>query len=87
MQLFFMVKIMNKVNLVNKTSSKINYPHIEKITSSTVSTDQAAFYLNRNGQTLRNWACYDNGPIKPRRINGRLAWPIDQIKVVLGVAI
>lgn len=78
---------MSKVNLVNETSSKANYPHIETITSSTVSTDQAAFYLNRHGQTLRNWACYDNGPIRPRRINGRLAWPVDQIKKVLGVAV
>jgi hypothetical protein len=30
--------------------------------------------LNRAPQTLRKWACLENGPIRPIRINGRLAW-------------
>lgn len=49
----------------------------------TVSTNEAAKYLNRKPQTLRAWACYDNGPVRPVRINGRLAWPADQIASLL----
>lgn len=39
-----------------------------------LSTAQAARLLVRQPQTLRKWACYQNGPIQPIRINGRLAW-------------
>jgi hypothetical protein len=38
-----------------------------------LATDAAAFYLNRKAQTLRVWACYESGPIRPVRVNGRLA--------------
>jgi len=48
-------------------------------------TADAAAHLNRRSQTLRNWACKGCGPIKPIRINGRLAWPTVEIKRLLGV--
>lgn len=48
-----------------------------------VPTDVAAFYLNRKPQTLRVWACLQNGAINPARINGRLAWPVAKIMEVL----
>lgn len=51
-----------------------------------VDTAAAAHYLNRRPQTLRGWACLENGPIRPIRINGRLAWPVGELKRVLGVA-
>lgn len=44
-----------------------------------VTTAEAAKALNRAPQTLRKWACLENGPIRPIRINGRLAWPLDEI--------
>jgi len=37
-------------------------------------TNEAAQAINRQPQTLRKWACLENGPIRPIRINGRLAW-------------
>lgn len=37
-------------------------------------TNEAAHAVNRRPQTLRKWACLENGPIRPVRINGRLAW-------------
>ena len=40
----------------------------------TLVTNDAAKVLNRSPQTLRKWACLENGPIRPIRINGRLAW-------------
>lgn len=48
-------------------------------------TEEAAFYLNRRPQTLRAWACLENGPIRPRRIGGLLAWNTAEIKALAGV--
>jgi hypothetical protein len=50
-----------------------------------VDTAAAAHYLNRRPQTLRGWACLENGPIRPIRVHGRLAWPTAELKRVLGV--
>lgn len=58
---------------------------IEQVTLTVVPTEQAAFYLNRRPQTLRIWAMRENGLIKPLRINGKLAWPVKEIKKVLGI--
>ncbi|KWF23429.1 helix-turn-helix domain-containing protein [Burkholderia cenocepacia] len=46
-------------------------------------TDEAAAALNRRPQTLRKWACLENGPIRPVRINGRLAWRVSDIQALL----
>lgn len=51
-----------------------------------LSTSEAAHHLNRKPQTLRGWACSEDGPLRPLRINGRLAWPVAEIKRVLGAA-
>lgn len=56
---------------------------LELVTRPTVPTDAAAYYLNRQPQTLRAWACLENGPIRPVRINGRLAWAVVGIKALL----
>lgn len=48
-------------------------------------TPEAASHLNRQPQTLRGWACNDKGPLRPLRINGRLAWPVAELRRVLGV--
>lgn len=42
-------------------------------------TETAAKELNRKPQTLRKWACLESGPIRPIRINGRLAWRVTDI--------
>ena len=39
-------------------------------------TSEAAPAINRACQTLRKWACLENGPIRPIRIHGRLAWRV-----------
>lgn len=62
------------------------FPPLAHETRPTVPTEQAAHYLNRRPQTLRGWACLENGALRPVRINGRLAWPVAEIKRVLGVA-
>lgn len=53
---------------------------------SVLTTTEAAAHLNRACQTLRIWACRENGPIRPIRVNGRLAWPVADIRRVLGLA-
>ena len=60
-----------------------SYPPLEQVTRPTVPTEQAAYYMSRKSQTLRVWACLENGPIRPIRINGRLAWPVAKIKALL----
>ncbi len=62
------------------------YPLLELVNRPTVPTEQAAHYLNRRPQTLRGWACTEDGPLRPMRINGRLAWPVSELRRVLGVA-
>jgi hypothetical protein len=59
---------------------------LERETRSNLPTTEAAFHLNRAQQTLRLWAMRENGPIRPLRINGRLAWPVARIKELAGVA-
>lgn len=48
-----------------------------------VSTAEAARALNRKSQTLRRWACYGSGPIRPLRIHGRLGWRVADIRRLL----
>ena len=62
------------------------FPPLESVTRPAVDTAAAAYYLTRRPQTLRGWACYEDGPLGPIRINGRLAWSIPAIKQLLGVA-
>ena len=61
------------------------FPPLELVNRPTVDTAAAAHYLNRRPQTLRGWACLENGPIRPIRINGRLAWKVSELLRVLGV--
>jgi len=48
-----------------------------------VDTSTAARLLSRTPQTLRKWACYEDGPLRPVRINGRLAWAVADIRRLL----
>ena len=58
----------------------------EQIHKPNVDTAHAAYLLSRRPQTLRAWACREDGPLRPLRINGRLAWPVSELRRVLGVA-
>ena len=62
------------------------YLPLEQVTKPNLTTAETAYYLNRRPQTLRGWACLENGPLRPMRINGRLAWAVSELKRVLGVA-
>ena len=48
-----------------------------------LTTNEAAAVIKRKPQTLRKWACLDNGPIRPVRINGRLAWRVTDLQKLI----
>lgn len=60
-----------------------NFTPLELETRTAIPTDAAAHHLSRKPQTLRSWACLENGALKPIRINGRLAWPVAAIRALL----
>ena len=61
------------------------FPPLHEESRPAIETAAAAHYLNRRPQTLRGWACHEDGPLSPIRINTRLAWPVADIKRLLGV--
>lgn len=66
---------------------KKSYGELTPLASETrtaLPTDEAAIHLNRKQQTLRIWACRENGPLRPIRINGRLAWPVTELRRLTG---
>jgi hypothetical protein len=63
------------------------FPPLADETRPAVDTVAAAYYLNRRPQTLRGWAHKNNGPIKPLNIGGRLAWPVADLKRLLGLEV
>ncbi|MCZ2103090.1 MAG: hypothetical protein OZ923_03195 [Comamonadaceae bacterium] len=67
------------------TIESTQFPPLEHVTRPLIPTGQAAHYLLRQCQTLRGWACFENGPIRPVRIGNRLGWPVDEIRRLLGV--
>jgi hypothetical protein len=66
-----------------KIASVNEFNSLENERRSHVETACAAFHLNRKPQTLRAWACLENGPIRPHRLNGRLIWAVADIKLLL----
>jgi hypothetical protein len=60
---------------------------LERETRSALPTWEAARHLNRAEQTLRLWACTERAPIRPLRVNGRLAWPVASIRALLAVGV
>jgi hypothetical protein len=62
-----------------------NFPELAAVAKGrdTLSTNDAAPAINRAPQTLRKWACLENGPIRPIRIHGRLAWRVSDLQALL----
>jgi hypothetical protein len=60
-----------------------DFPPLDQENRTHVETSCAAFHLTRKAQTLRAWACFENGPLRPFRIMGRLAWSVADIRSLL----
>lgn len=54
-------------------------------TRAALCTAEAAAHLGLRPQTLRGWACSERGAIRPIRMNGRLRWPVSELRRVLGL--
>lgn len=69
-------------------SEQQKFPRLELVNRPTVPTEQAAYYLLRQPQTLRAWACTETFPdgLRPVRVAGRLGWPVAGIRLALGVS-
>ncbi len=59
---------------------------LELETRPTVNTAAAAHYLHLAQQTMRIYACKENGPIRPIRVGAHLHWKTADIRKLLGVA-
>ena len=62
------------------------FPPLELETRPTVSTAAAAFYLRKATQTMRIYACKENGPLRPIRVGAHLHWKTEDIRRLLGIA-
>ncbi len=62
-----------------------NFPALAAVAKGrdTLPTHDAAVAINRADQTMRKWACLETGPIRPIRINGRLAWKVSDLAALL----
>lgn len=57
------------------------YAPLHLVTKPTLTTEEAAFYLNRKPQTLRGWSMDStSSPIKPISIAGRNAWRTEDVR-------
>jgi hypothetical protein len=61
------------------------FPTLETVTRPMVETAAAASYLNRRPQTLRIYACQENGPLRPIRDHGCLHWSTEDLRRLFGV--
>ncbi|MEO6321161.1 MAG: hypothetical protein ABIR56_10785 [Polaromonas sp.] len=61
------------------------FPPLTLVNKPNLTTAETAYYLNRRPQTLRGWACLENGPLRPTRIGGLLAWNTATVKALAGV--
>jgi hypothetical protein len=77
---FFIVTCQRK-DTTMKTET--HYPALVHENRTVIDTNAAAFHLNRRPQTLRKWACFENGVLRPIRINGRLAWRVADIRAIV----
>ena len=64
----------------------VDFIPLNQETRTHVSTRLMCAHIGRKEQTARVWACYETGPIRPIRVNGRLAWPVSELRRLLGVA-
>jgi hypothetical protein len=74
---------LSNIKAIGKAKAFACFTPLALETRPTVVTAAAAHYLNRRPQTLRGWACLENGPLRPVRVHGRLAWKTEDIRRLL----
>ena len=80
----FSIQAMREATAPQQTAAP--FPPLAQVSKPNLTTDEAAYYLNRSPRTLRIWACKSGkGPIVPKRVHGLLAWNTAEIKAITGV--
>ena len=90
MQNFISASDVNAAPKVTKKPKKdtgcpVDFIALNLETRTHVSTKVMCHHLGRKEQTARGWACHEDGPLRPTRVCGRLAWAVADIKRILGV--
>ena len=70
-----------------RAQPKLEFLPLELETRPTLGTAATAYYLRKARQTLRIWACKENGPIRPIRVGAHLHWKTSEIRKLLGVSV
>ena len=81
----FNIQAMHEAKAPQQSSAQ--YLPLEQVTRPNLTTAETAYYLNRRPQTLRGWACNEDGPIRPKRVGGLLAWSTVQAKALAGISV
>ena len=70
-----------------QTQTGQRFTPLEQVTKPNLTTAELAYYSNMAEQTWRVKACYDTAPdgLRPLRVCGKLAWPVSELRRVLGV--
>jgi len=76
-----------KIRAKLKAPNTQEYPPLEHQTRPTLDTATSAYYLHKAPQTLRVWACKQNGPIRPIRVGAHLHWKTSDIRKLLGASV
>ena len=85
MQYLKIDKLTNGPSSVQSLYHPLNFIPLDQETRAYVSTKVMCHHIGRKEQTARGWACHEDGPLRPIRVNGRLAWAVADIKRILGV--
>lgn len=83
MQTYPIQRLQCAIKVATVVKQAQNFPPLDQENRTHVETSCAAFHLTRKAQTLRAWACFENGPLRPVRIMGRLAWSVAEIRSLL----
>lgn len=75
--------LLKRINALSLQSGVASLAAIIASGRTVASTAEAANSLGYKSQTMRRWACYDSGPIRPVRVGGHLRWKITDIVALL----
>ena len=70
---------------VQREDHPADFIPLDQETRTHVSTKVMCRHLGRKEQTARGWACHEDGPLRPIRVHGRLAWAVADIRRILGI--
>lgn len=80
---FHIGTLFNEIQGFGMANKAVHITPLAQESRTAIPTSEAAAHLNRAAQTLWLWACKESGPLRPIRVNGRLAWKVEDLRRVL----